>query len=224
MITKIQAWLSKVPLWLQLPVTTFLGAALSYVMMVPQADLLHDLSTQAGLACLVKGMVAAGLVALANLLKPATKVEQQAVRDKLARLSKAAITVLALGAALAGGGSALCACHPSAPPSVLPADLLSEAECVGSEIIAGDVDVGAIATKCTKGILAIAVDLVDWLLSDLKFAADHQAAAEKLLPQVHDYRKTHPVSETDSSVWRFLSLASPQGKPRRLEASLGFLR
>lgn len=209
MITQIQAWLAKVPAWLSLPITIFFGAALSYVLTVPQADLIHDIMTQAGLVALLKGMVAAGLVALVNRYTPATKVEKDAVLAKLAKLSKAAAVVLALGAALAGGASALSACHPSAPPSSLPPDLLAEAECVGSEIVAGDFDVGAIATKCTKGVLAIAVDLVDWLLSDLKFAQTHQAAAEKLLPQVQGYRKTHPVSELDDSVWRSLRLAAP---------------
>lgn len=100
MLTQIQAWLAKVPIWLSLPLTTFLGAALSYVLTVPQADLIHDIMTGAGVAALAKGMVAAGLVAIVNLLRPATKVETDAVKAKLKKNGNGA----------GGGGIAATAC------------------------------------------------------------------------------------------------------------------
>jgi len=81
-------------------------------------------------------------------------------RTLAARAAKTAMKIAGAVLLLVGCGGSI-----PAPPPNLPPDVLGEVNCVSRDVlINGVTDVGQIAKDCTNGELAIAADLVTWLL------------------------------------------------------------
>lgn len=90
---------------------------------------------------------------------PGNGSQVQKIPEGLPKAPPAAMFV-ALACLLIGCAKPL----PPLPPNT-PADVQQEVDCILGELFQGQTDVAVIATACTSGDLALASDLIQWLLS-----------------------------------------------------------
>lgn len=99
------------------------------------------------------------------------------------------VTVASIAVALALSG---CAKGPIVPPPNLPPDVQAELSCVESELLTGEVDPMVIAKACTKGEVAIVVDMLSWLLNTALGTQLPLEQVKKLMGHVVTFRVAHP--------------------------------
>ena len=153
--------------WVTTPVAAlpFLGVGIPFVGAVYKS--LSDAGSLSGVA--IVNAIFSGLFALLgsgggavthNALSQHFELPKKTLA---ARAAKAAAKVTSL----VGLILMLCQCNGSTPPLPpnTPPDVNAEIECVATDLIAKHVaDVGQIAKDCTNNELALAADLVTWLL------------------------------------------------------------
>jgi len=99
--------------------------------------------------------------------------------------------MMALGSVVTLGCNGCSGTNP--PPSTLPSDIGAEATCVLGQITAGDFDPAKIMAACSVPTEAIAVDIMEWLLSSPTVQAQVKPNLEAARQSVAHWRIAHPA-------------------------------